>query len=320
MNGFRTALSRRTFLAAVAASAVPMVACSSVDTATGDAAAAVGTAAPPETRVELSTLDDTLSGIEARHAVRLGVLAQLPASGKTYAYRGDERFAMCSTFKTYAVAELLRLESQGQVRLDDIIVVEPGDIVENSPVTSELVGRPVTYTQLCEAALIRSDNTAGNLLLRRLGGPAAVTAFARTIGDTTTTLDRWEPELNNADPGDMRDTSTVVGLATGYRALLLGTVLPAHHQRTLTGWMRASVTSDARIRAGLPAGWTAADKTGAGRYGTVVDAGVVWAPDGVPLVLTIMSDSVLGRADVPNDNAPISDATAAAIGALTALP
>ncbi|WP_442800806.1 MULTISPECIES: serine hydrolase [unclassified Rhodococcus (in: high G+C Gram-positive bacteria)] len=232
----------------------------------------------PEAGARFAPLDAVLADLEERRRVRLGVLAHDPGRGLTYARRADDRFAMCSTFKVYAAAAILRLESQGSLRL---------------------------------------DNTAGNLLLRRLGGPTAVTAFARSLGDTVTTLDRWEPELNSAEPGDVRDTSTASGLARGYRELLLGSGLPAAGQQTLTGWMRASVTSGQRIRAGLPAGWTAADKSGAGRYGTVNDAGVLWSPDGSPLVLVLLSDSVTGLPDAAHDNAAIAEATAVIVESLT---
>lgn len=270
--------------------------------------------------VRLTALDRRLAEIEELHGVRLGVLAQSPVTGRTYSHRGGERFAMCSTFKVYAVAGILRLESRGQLRLDETVTVESADIVVNSPVTSEHQGRTMTVGRLCEAALTRSDNTAGNLLLRRLGGPGAVTEFARSVGDRATRLDRWEPELNSARRGDERDTTTAVGLGAGYRELLLGSGLPPQQQRTLAEWMRASVTSGKRMRAALPQGWTAADKTGGGFYGTVNDAGVVWSPEGEPLVLVILSDSTIGDPDVPLGDVPIVAATAALVEALTAVP
>lgn len=320
MTQQRTRLSRRWFLSAtlVAASIPVAAACGAPTAATVPEQTPNGAA--PEMPVRLTALDERLAEIENRHAVRLGVLAHSPGNGRTYAHRGDERFAMCSLFKVYAAASILQLESQGRLRLDDTVAIEPGDIVVNSPVTSEHQGRVMTFEQLCEAALTRSDNTAGNLLLRRIGGPDAVTTLARSVGDETTRLDRWEPELNDAVRGDERDTTTAVGLARGYRELLLGSTLDPAHQRTLTGWMRASTTSDTKMRAGLPSGWVVADKSGGGYYGTVNDAGVVWSPDGEPLVLVILSDSTTGDVDAPFENAPIVDATAALVSALRAVP
>ncbi|MEE2060513.1 class A beta-lactamase [Rhodococcus artemisiae] len=320
MTQQRTALSRRWFLNAtlVAASVPVAAACGAPSIATAPEPTSNGAA--PETEVRLTALDERLAEIENRHAVRLGVLAHAPGSGRTYTHRGDERFAMCSTFKVYAAAGILQLESQGRLRLDDTVAVDPGDIVVNSPVTSENQGRVMTYAQLCEAALTRSDNTAGNLLLRRLGGPDAVTTLARSVDDHATRLDRWEPELNDAARGDERDTTTAAGLARGYRELLLGSALDPARQRILTAWMRASTTSEARMRAGLPSGWVAADKSGGGYFATLNDAGVVWSPDGEPLVLVILSDTTTGDVDAPFENAPVVDTTAALVSAMGAVP
>jgi beta-lactamase class A len=161
--------------------------------------------------------------------------------------------------------------------------------VANSPVTEQRVGQTMTIGELCEAALQRSDNTAGNWLLRIIGGPSAVTGFARTLGDDRTRLDRWETDLNSAVPGDPRDTSTPRALGTGYQCLLTGDVLAPAQREQLGRWMRGNQTSS--LRAGLPAGWTSADKTGGGGYGSTNDVGVVYGPDGRRAVLSIMARS-----------------------------
>lgn len=262
-------------------------------------------------------LDLTLAELEGLYNVRLGVHALDPRRELTYTRRADERFALCSTFKVYAVAALLRQEQQGRLRLDEKVRIEPDQVVENSPVTAPAQGRAVALGELCEAALVHSDNTAANLILGRLGGPRAITEFARTLGDNATVLNRWEPALNSAERGDLRDTTTPVGLATGYRELLLGAALAPARQRTLTDWMLANVTSSERIRKGLPDGWTSADKTGAGSYGTVNDAGVVRSPNGDPLLLVLLSDSTTNLSDAPNNNAPIAEATTAVVTALS---
>ncbi|MDV7351497.1 class A beta-lactamase [Rhodococcus oxybenzonivorans] len=263
-------------------------------------------------------LDSRIAELEARHSTRIGVTAVDPTTGAVYRHRGAERFALCSTFKTYAAAEVLRRTSEGTSSLDKAVPVEASALVENSPVTAAAVGTSMTLAELAEAALTRSDNTAGNLLLTEIGGPQAITALARSIGDDTTRLDRWETELNTALRGDPRDTSTTDGLAEGYRALLLGDELEPTHRRQLLDWLRASTTSDTRIRAGLPPGWSAADKTGTGRFGTANDAGVVWDREGNPLVLVILTDSSTNQeAAQPNSDA-IAETTTAVIGALDA--
>ncbi|MFC7448626.1 class A beta-lactamase [Rhodococcus daqingensis] len=267
---------------------------------------------------ELQSLDTKLDALEARFSTRIGVTAIDPATGRIYQHRGDERFALCSTFKTYAAAEVLRRTRAGTSSLDKTVLVEPGDLVENSPVTAAAVGTPMTLRQIAEAALTRSDNTAGNYLLEEIGGPPAITSLAREIGDESTRLDRWETELNSALRGDPRDTSTPNDLADGYRALLLGDALGSAERAQLADWMRASKTSDKRIRAGLPEGWTAAAKSGAGRFGTVNDAGVAWDRDGNPLVIAILTDSLTNQEDAQGNNQVVADTTAAVVAGMTA--
>ncbi|CAN5273115.1 hypothetical protein BH11ACT6_BH11ACT6_50740 [soil metagenome] len=201
-------------------------------------------------------------------------------SGASLEYRSDDRFAMCSTFKTYAAARVLQLAEQGLRRLDTPIPIETSDIVENSPITSANVGHSLPLEEVCAAALTKSDNTAGNLLLRCIGGPPEITTFARSVGDDQSRLDRWETELNTALPGDPRDTTTPRALAAGYRQVLTGAALSDSSRERLLAWMAANATSQKRFRAGLPAGWTSADKTGAGDFGSTNDAGLLIGPAG----------------------------------------
>ncbi|MEV0360020.1 class A beta-lactamase [Nocardia sp. NPDC050697] len=270
----------------------------------------------PTPAPDTSALDSALAAIQERHSVRVAMHARY--RDRTVTHRAGEPIALCSTFKVYAAAAILRLESEGALRLDETVPVRPADIVVNSPITAAAQGTDLSYAQLCAAALTRSDNTAGNLLLRRIGGPAALTAFAGTLGDRATDLTRWEPDLNLAERDSRTDITTADGLATGYAALLLGTALPPAQRRTLTDWMAASTTSARRIRAALPPGWTAADKTGGGNYGTVNDAGVLWSPDGTPLLLVLLTDSTTGDPDATPADAAVAEATTAVLAALTA--
>jgi beta-lactamase class A len=173
---------------------------------------------------------------------------------------------MCSTFKGYALARVMQMVEHGEVMLDQKVLVDPAAIVANSPRTAPLAGGEMTLDDLCRAALQVNDNTAGNLLLKTIGGPSAITAFARSIGDPSSRLDRWETELNSAVPGEERDTSTPEALGSGYRPLLVGDALAPPQRQQLEDWMRANETSS--MRAGLPPGWTTADKTGSGDNGS----------------------------------------------------
>ncbi len=182
------------------------------------------------------------------------------------------------------------------------------DLVTYSPVTEKHTADGMTLAELCDAAITLSDNTAGNLLLAALGGPAGITAFARTLGDTVTRLDRIETELNEARPGDPRDTTTPAAMTANLRALLLGDALSAASRAQLTAWLVANKTGDTRLRAGLPAGWRVGDKTGAGANGTNNDVGVFWPPGRAPIVV---SAYLTEAAAVP---AAQRDAAIAAVG------
>ncbi|OHV01772.1 class A beta-lactamase [Mycobacterium talmoniae] len=233
--------------------------------------------------------------LERRRHATIGVFAVNLSSGRSVAHRAGEPFAMCSTFKVYAVARILQLAHHGELRLDHAVRVDPTAIVANSPRTQPRAGGDMTIDELCRAALQRSDNTAANLLLTIIGGPPAVTAFARSIGDQRSRLDRWETDLNAALPGDPRDTSTPEALGGGYRALLVGDALAPEHRQLLNNWMRANETSS--MRAGLPPGWTTADKTGSGDYGSTNDIGIAFGPEGQRVLLAMMMRS---QTDDPN--------------------
>jgi beta-lactamase class A len=256
------------------------------------AVAVAGIGAPA---ASAAPVDDQIAGLEKRNNALIGLFAANLDSDHVMAHRADETFAVCSTFKGYAVGRVLQQVDRGQLALDTRIFIDPSAIVANSPVTEERTGAEMTIGELCQAALQHSDNTAGNLLLKMIDGPPGITAFARSIGDNHTRLDRWETALNSAIPGDPRDTSTPAALGTGYRALLAGDVLSPPQRQQLEDWMRGNETSS--LRAGLPAGWTSADKTGSGDYGSTNDIGIAYGPDGQRLLLAVMTRS---RADDPN--------------------
>ena len=253
-------------------------------------------------------LAEELSEIEAKSGGRLGVAVLDTLTLKQAGNRADERFPMCSTFKLLAAAAVLARVDAGQERLDRRVRFEAGDLVVNSPITKDRVGEGgMSLEELCEAAMTVSDNTAGNLLLASLGGPAALNAYARSLGDTRTRLDRIEPQLNEAIPGDPRDTTTPAAMLSNLRALVLGSVLSATSREHLTRWLVGNKTGDTRLRAGLPAGWRVGDKTGSGERGTTNDVGVVWPPDRVPILVVIYLTETPAAAEQRN-------ATLAAVG------
>ncbi|MEV7978594.1 class A beta-lactamase [Streptomyces sp. NPDC086519] len=229
--------------------------------------------------------------LEREHRARLGVFAWDTGSGARLGYRSGERFAMCSVFKTLAVAAVLR--DLGEDVLSRVVHYDEGDVdrAGGAPVTGQPgnLAAGMTVAELCGAAVSYSDNTAANLLLEQLGGPVAVTRLCRSVGDEVTRLDRWEPELNSAEPGRATDTTTPLAIATTYARLTVGHALDATGRRRLTGWLLACTTGGERIRAGLPGDWTVGDKTGTGGYGTANDVAVAWPPSRAPLVVAVLS-------------------------------
>nr|WP_315250372.1 class A beta-lactamase [uncultured Duganella sp.] len=225
-----------------------------------------------------------LARFEKESGGRLGVAALNSADGRQILHRSDERFPVCSTFKMMLAAAVLAREP---ALLKQRVRYDRSDLVPHSPVTGKRVAEGMTVAELCEATLQYSDNAAANLLMKQIGGPAAVTAYARSIGDHEFRLDRWETELNTALPGDARDTTTPLAMARSLQKLVLGESLPVASRRLLKEWMIGNTTGATRIRAGVPAGWIVADKTGAGDYGTVNDIALIWPPGKAPIVLSV---------------------------------
>ena len=231
--------------------------------------------------------ESALRELERRNGGRLGVALLDTASGRRTAYRGDERFPMCSTFKFLAAALMLARVDRGEDKLDRRIVFAESDLVPYSPATKMHVGADgMTVDAICAAAVTLSDNTAGNLMLASFGGPAGLTAFARGLGDTVTRLDRIETELNEGMPGDPRDTTSPLAMLGTMQKLVAGDVLSAASRERLIGWLVANKTGDKRLRAGMPASWRIGDKTGTGGNGSANDIAVAWPPGRAPVFVT----------------------------------
>ncbi|MGW6917004.1 class A beta-lactamase [Kitasatospora sp. NPDC054939] len=260
-------------------------------------AAALPAVLPVGGRAYAQGTDDTgiagrLRALEQAHAARLGVHASDADTGRTVRYRPDELFPLCSTFKTIAVAAVLRDLDRDGTHLAERIRYTQRDVTESgyAPITG-LPGNladGMTVEALCAAAVRYSDNTAANLLLRELGGPDAVTRFCRSIGDRVTRLDRWEPALNSAEPGRETDTSSPRALGRTYARLTLGDALGRADRQRLTGWLLGNTTGGNRLRAGLPQDWAVAEKTGTGGYGTTNDVGIVRPPGRGPITMAVL--------------------------------
>jgi beta-lactamase class A len=233
-----------------------------------------------------------LAEIEARVSGRIGVVALDTGTGKRVEYRPNERFLMCSTFKILAAAAVLRRVDQGQEQLDRFVHYQPKDILEYAPITKKhLAEGGMSLGSLSAAAIEQSDNTAANLILQAIGGPGGLTAFARSVGDKDTRLDRMEPELNNATPGEDRDTTTPAAMQRDMELLLTGEVLSPIARQHLNDWLEKSETGTAMIRAGVPKDWRVGDKTGRSGNGATNDIAVIRPPGRSPIFLAIYSVS-----------------------------
>lgn len=299
-------LRRRAFLGA--ALLLPLAACAPAT----DAPAPASTPRPAPVPDAFAS---RFADLERRFDARLGVYAVHTGTGRELAHRADERFALCSTFKAVAAAAVL--DRNPPAHLDKRIHYTQADVLPNSPIGQQHLTDGMTIRELCDAAIRYSDNLAGNLLHADLGGPGQITEFARSVGDQLTRLDRNEPALNTAVPGDERDTTTPRAIASTLRTLVLGDRLRPDARALFTDWLLRNTTGDARIRAGLPAGWRVADKTGTGDYGTINDVAILYPPSGAPIALATLSSKA--QPDAKADNALLAGAATVVAEALGTL-
>jgi len=237
-----------------------------------------------------SAADEPLAALEKQSGARIGIAALDTGSGKRVVWRADERFVMCSTFKLSLAAAILAKADKGELHLDRLIPYGADMPIGVSPVTRKNLARGMTVAELCEAAVVYSDNGAANLLLAVLGGPEALTVYWRRLGDKLSRLDNNELQLNI--PNGERNTTTPAAMLGNLQTLLLGKSLSAASRARLLGWMRASTTGVNRLHAGLPAAWQWADKTGtsAERYGLVNDIGIATPPGRSPILIAAYTE------------------------------
>ena len=256
--------------------------------------------------VKNSALVDLVVATEKRLDARIGFAAYDYQSGKRWEYNANDRFPMTSTFKALACAAVLERVDAGDEDLTRVVIVRESDLVPYAPVTEKrLGGQGMTLYELCDAAMSMSDNTAANLVLRSLGGPGGVTEFARRIGDPVTRLDRWEIELNEAGPGDVRDTTTPNAMARNLRGLVFGDVLSTDSRRQFADWLAGNKVAGSLIRAGIPDHWRVGDRTGAGGYGSRSIIAVIWPPERRPVIVAIYMTET--EASLDERNAAIAE-------------
>lgn len=281
----------------------------------GGALAGMTAACVPIDQSTTGRLSAALRIIEASSGGILGTAVMNSRTGTLFGRRLNERFAHCSSFKLSLAALAMERSANGGDALDTPLPIAAEDITFYSPVTKERVGQTMTIAELARTTVTTSDNAAANILLRRFGGPEAMTGFWRKLGDETSRLDRYETSLNFVPPGEVRDTTTPRAMAQTVQRLLYGDALPAAMQQTLKEWMTDSGTGLKRLRAGIPAGWRAGDKTGTafadGMGSVYVDLAFAEPPTGDPLIIA----SYLTLAKVHTKVEPESEAVFAAVAA-----
>lgn len=233
-----------------------------------------------------STVQQRLAKLESLRGGKLGVAILDTGTGDIFSNRGHERFPLCSVVKLPTVALVLARVDTGQERLDRQIRYEKDDLVTYSPVTEMHVGSGLSIAELCKAAITTSDNSAQNLLFDSFGGPPALTAYLRSIGDKVTRSDRRETALNDVPLGEDRDTTTPIAMAQLMRRLLAGNALSPESRNQLALWLSETRTGDKRLRAATPGGWMAGDKTGTGPRNATNDVAVFYPPSRWPLIVT----------------------------------
>ncbi|MED3541191.1 class A beta-lactamase BlaIII [Bacillus toyonensis] len=261
-----------------------------------------------------NTGNQSFAKLEKEYDAKLGIYALDTGTNQTVAYHSDDRFAFASTSKSLAVGALLRKNSLEA--FDQKITYTHEDLSNYNPITEKHVDTGMTLKELADASVRYSDSTAHNLILKQLGGPSAFEKILREMGDTVTTSERFEPELNEVHPGETHDTSTPEAIAKTLQSFTLGTALPIEKRELLVDWMKRNTTGDKLIRAGVPKGWEVADKTGAGSYGTRNDIAIIWPPNKKPIVLAILSNH--DKEDAKYDDKLIADATKVVLSTLKA--
>lgn len=261
---------------------------------------------------------DAIHNIERDLDARVGFYMRDLQTGNVIAYAENDRFPLNSLFKLLACGALLSQVERGETGLADTVPLRSADIVTYSPAIKNHIRAghaTVSFADACRMMLSVSDNTAANIILAELGGPKGLTSFLRSQGDQVTRVDRWETALNEAAPGDARDTTTPHAIAQSVRHLILGEALLPASRRTLRQWLAGHSVADALFRSALPPTWSIDDRTGAGGYGSRSIVSVLYPPDRAPIVAALFITETNADFDARNAAiARVGDAIVAYVG------
>ncbi|MGH1352943.1 MAG: class A beta-lactamase [Methyloligellaceae bacterium] len=218
---------------------------------------------------------------------RIGMATYDLETGKRLQYNADQLFPLSSTFKVFLCGAILGKVDKGKEKLSRTVRYSREQIVSYSPVTKDNIPNGMTVGELCHSTVTMSDNTAANLLMETIGGPGGLTDFMKDLGDKITRIDRWETELNQGKPEDVRDTTTPNAALTSLHKLLFGKILSERSKQQLATWMIQDQVAASLFRKNLPEGWKIGDKTGAGGYGSRSIIAVIWPPKRKPVIATL---------------------------------
>ena len=308
MTKFLQAFARVALMAGVTAGML-----SGCAPATDERGTATDGETPPAAAPASIDLSAQLQQLESKYAARIGVSALDTGTGQTISYRAGDRFGYASSFKAIVAAGFLSKVPADERDAVATWTQEEIDAAGYSPVTSERGADGLTLSQLAEAAVRSSDNTATNIILREIGGPSGLQDLLRQVGDDTSKVVNYEPDLNIIEPDSIDDTTTPATLTADLQVFLIETALTESDRTTLLDWMSDNPTGDPLIRAGAPEGWTVADKSG-GAYGIRNDIAIVTPPGRAPIILTILTTK--NAADEEYDNATVADTAQAVLEAL----
>ncbi|WP_084578950.1 class A beta-lactamase [Sphingomonas azotifigens] len=235
-----------------------------------------------------SAVSDPIAQYERVTGGRIGVYAVNVKTGAKLTWRADERFIMCSSYKASLAAFVLSRVDRGEEKLDAAIRYGVRDTKDLwGPVSkANLTKGAMTVEAMCKAAVEISDGVCANLLLARSGGPAALTAFLRSIGDGITRVDHYEPQLDRVPSGGPWDSTTPAAMAATLQKMVLGDVLSARSKALLTQWLIGNQTNP-RLRGGLPRSWLIGNKTGHSGRDMAGDIAVAWPRPDTPIVIAV---------------------------------
>jgi beta-lactamase class A len=265
------------------------------------------------------SLSDQFAGIAAASGGRLGVFAQVIESGDSAGLNDTERFPMQSVYKLPIAMAVLDQVERKSLTLNEKVSLSAADMVPglHSPMRDRHPqgGIDVSVRELIRAAIVDSDGTASDILLRLAGGAPRVTAYLRGLGVRDMTVATTERAMSKTPKVQYENYSTPRAAVDLLKALDAGRGVSPAARSLLLQDLAASTPGRLRIKGLLPEGTPVAHKTGTdgtrdGKTAATNDIGIVTLPDGRHLALAVfVRDSTAGL--VPREAAIANVAKAA---------